>query len=207
MDGPAPPLLWYPHPCTQAWRPTPCGHGHGLPCVQRSEKRQPEKGTQAPSPEAGAREEVSSGGNPPPAPVRTHAGAQVEPPDPHQRTQAPRWSPQTPISTRRRPGGAPRPPSAQMPQMNGCHQHGRMCSLGDGEGEPESPGWGAVMGTPSGSRTVAGPSRWGLQLDSGSRWSGQTRGARAAWRGGGRLGWRSGPQPQWPPQGPSPPSP
>ena len=80
---PSPPAV--PPPCTQAWRPTPCGHGHGLPCVQRSEKRQAEKGTQAPSPEAGAREEVSSGGDTPPAPVRTHAGAQVEPPDPHQR--------------------------------------------------------------------------------------------------------------------------
>ena len=80
---PSPPAV--PPPCTQAWRPTPCGHGHGLPCVQRSEKRQAEKGTQAPFPEAGAREEVSSSGDTPPAPVRTHAGAQVEPPDPRQR--------------------------------------------------------------------------------------------------------------------------
>ena len=105
VDGRAPPLQ-YPRPGTHRPGGPHPDHGHGLPCVQRSEKRRAEKGTQAPSPEAGAREEVCLDGDP-----RPYTG-------------------QDPC---RRPDGAPRPPSAQIQQMHTCHCHGRMCSLVSGE--------------------------------------------------------------------------
>ena len=85
VDGRAPPLL-YPRPCTHRPGGPHPDHGHGLLCMQRSEKRQAEKGTQAPSPEAGAREEVCQVGWRPSPPHRSGP------------MQAPRWSPQTPVS-------------------------------------------------------------------------------------------------------------
>lgn len=100
----------------------------------------------------------------PPAPVRTHAGA--------------RWSPQNPVSADTA--------SAQLsPPRPGVQPRGW-------GGVSLSTGRGAAVGTPSGSRTVTGPSRGGLQLDSGSWWLDQPRGARPARGGGGRLGWTRG---------------
>lgn len=95
VDGHAPPLLWCPRPCTHRPGGPHPDHGHGLPCVQRSEKRRLRRGLKLPP----QRQEPGRGfawmETLPPTPVRTHAGAQMEPPDPRQR----RYNKCTPVTT------------------------------------------------------------------------------------------------------------
>ena len=106
----------------------------------------PSDGTPTPAPRPGAphpvamamvcrvcrgqrRDSLRRGLKPPPQrqePGRRFPPVETLPPHRSGPTQAPRWSPQTPISARRRPGGAPRPPSAHagaQVEPPGPHQH------------------------------------------------------------------------------------
>lgn len=185
VDGPAPPLLQCPCPRTQAWRPIAAPVAVAAVCrVCKSEKRLAEKGTQAPSPEAGAREEVCSCRDPPPGTGQDPRRCQVEPPEPRQR--------------RHRKCAAVSTTAGRAAQ-------------GVGRGEPEHRAGGSG-GDPLRfqdshwtfkGRTPAG--QWLMVVGPAPRSQASTERRRQA-----GLDPRAGleePQPQWPPQGPSPPSP